>query len=243
MNPLVVAGIAFGASLLGSLTGGSSSMITTPAWIALGAPFATAVAADKVAGSLWTIAASRAYLRGQILDRRLMLGMAATGLIGAAIGALLATTVNEGLLRRAAGLMIVLALLLSLRPSVPAARRKPVGHGVLWALALPLGGYEGMLGSGNGVLTTLLLHRGRRLDLLAALGHYYVLAALWCALAAAIYFAKGAMVPSLTIPATVGALVGGATGSRLGRAGGVSMVRPLFIAAGLVLAAKLVFMK
>lgn len=236
MNPWLVGGIAFGAALLGAMSGGSTSMITTPAWMALGAPFATAVAADKLAATLWTLSAARGYLRGLPVDRRLILAMGGVGLGGAALGALLATGLDDALLRRVAGGLILVAVLWSLRrparPATGSPRLAPTGAALL---AFPLGTYEGLLGSGNAVFTSLLLQWARGWDLLVALGHYYAMAAAWCGLAAGIYFARGAFDWSLAVPAAVGALSGATLGARIGRAGGAPLVRPLFVIAGIVL--------
>jgi len=237
VTSLVVLVIAFGASLLASLSGGSSSMITTPAWMALGAPFPIAVAADKVAGMFWTVAAARTYLANLVVDRRLLLWMGVIGLAGAFAGAAVATTVDERILKRAAGLLILGALALS-RQTVRPSDRQTVRRGS-YAAAFPLGFYEGVLGSGNGILTSALLTRTRGFDLPTALGHYYALAALWCALAAGVYFARGAFDWTLALPATLGAVAGGTVGARIGRRAGSRLIRPLFVVVGLVLAARL----
>lgn len=239
---MLVVGIAFGAALLGSLSGGSTSMITTPAWMALGTPFATAVAADKVAATLWTVVASRNYLSRDVVDGRLLLLMGSFGLVGAAGGAFLATAVDPHLLRRLAGAVILAALIWSARrrPARDSTSR-PLSDGATAVLTLPLGIYEGLLGSGNAIFVTLLLQRARGWSLLRALGHYYALGAVWCGLAAGIYFARGAMDWSLALPVSVGALAGAAVGSRLGRAGGPTLVRPLFLVAGTLLSCLLLF--
>lgn len=241
MNPAFVVPIAFGASLLGALSGGSSSMITIPAWVALGSSFPVAVAADKVAGMFWTLAAARAYLIHRTIDRSLLVMMGLAGLAGAATGAWVATTLDERVLRRGAAALILGALLLSLRRPPEAATPSALGRGYAAAAAFPLGVYEGLLGSGNSILTSLLLQRTRGWDLLLALGHYYALAAMWCALAAAVYVARGAFDPRLTLYASVGSVMGGSLGARLGRSQGSALVRPLFVIAGLVLALRLLF--
>ena len=240
MNAPAVVAIAFGASLLGALSGSSSSMITTPAWVTLGASFPVAVAADKVAGTFWTVVAARTYLTRGRLDRQLLLGMGIAGLLGAAGGALLATALDERWLRRGAGILILGAIALSLRPRPAAAPGGgPPRSGTAAAWGFPLGVYEGVLGSGNAILTTLLLQRTRGWDLLVALGHYYALAAMWCALAALMYLSRGAFDPALTLAATLGSIGGGALGARLGRIHGAGVVRPLFILAGTALAFRL----
>jgi len=238
VRSLAVLGIAFGASLLASLSGGSSSMITTPAWVSLGVAFPVAVASDKVAGMFWTISAARTYLANVAVDRRILMGMGLAGLAGAFAGAMIGTSVNEHILRRGAGVLILVAILASIRtarPPVSPPARLPTS-----LLGFPLGLYEGLLGSGNGILTSAILMRTRGFDLPVALGHYYALAALWCALAAGVYFARGAIDWRLALPATIGALAGGTLGARIGKKAGSKLIRPLFIIAGLALSARLI---
>jgi uncharacterized membrane protein YfcA len=237
VTSVAVLGIAFGASLLAALSGGSSSMITTPAWVALGAPFPVAVASDKVAGMFWTISASRTYLARVAVDRRILIGMGVAGLAGAFAGAMIGTSVNEVVLRRGAGVLILIAIVASMRPVRP-SDGQAVRRGVS-LIGVPLGLYEGLLGSGNGILTSTVLMRARGFDLPVALGHYYALAALWCALAAGVYFARGAIDWRLALPATVGALAGGTLGARIGRKAGSKLIRPLFVLTGIVLAVRL----
>lgn len=245
MTTFAVLAIAFGASLLASLSGGSSSMITTPAWVALGAPFPVAVASDKIAGMFWTVSAARTYLANAVVDRRLLMTMGIIGLAGAFAGAMIGTSVNEALLRRGAGVLILIAVATSLRTdrrSDGKTVRRSDGPTVRRGASLvgfPLGLYEGLLGSGNGILTSAILMRTRGFDLPVALGHYYALAALWCALAAGVYFARGAIDWRLALPATVGALAGGTIGARIGRKAGSRLIRPLFVITGIVLAVRL----
>ena len=231
-------GIAFGASLLASLSGGSSSMITTPAWMSLGVAFPVAVASDKIAGMFWTISAARTYLANVAVDRRVLMGMGIAGLAGAFAGAVIGTSVNEILLRRGAGVLILIAIVASLRTVRPSDGQTVRRDTSL--VGFPLGLYEGLLGSGNGILTSAILMRTRGFDLPTALGHYYALAALWCGLAAGVYFARGAIDWRLALPATIGALAGGTLGARIGRRAGSRLIRPLFITAGLILATRLI---
>ncbi len=240
MSPPLVIAIAFGASLLAALSGGSSSMITTPAWVALGASLPVAVAADKIAGTFWTLAAARAYLTRQVVDRPLLLLMGLAGVAGAAAGAFLATTVNEGILRRGAGALLLGALALTLRPRpAPAGEPRTAGSAGPAVFGFPLGVSEGLLGSGNAILTSAVLMRSRGWELLTALGHYYALAAAWCALAAVVYLARGAFDPLLALYATIGSVAGGFLGARLGRTRGSAFLKPFFIVAGVVLAGRL----
>lgn len=236
-HPGAIVGIAFGATLLASMSGGSSSLVSTPAWVALGFPLPAAIAADKLGATLWASLSARNYLTGRAVDLRLLRGMVVAGLLGAVAGTFVATSVHPAVLRRAVGGLIVLAALgVAARPRFGIEPRPPrLGRGQATAAAVPLGFYEGLLGSGNSVLATLVLCSGRGLDFPAALGHYYAMGSAWCALAAASYAAQGWLNLRLAIPAMVGSVAGGYLGSRIGRAAGPGFVRVVFIAAGLVL--------
>ena len=74
MRSLLVLAIAFGASLLGSMSGGSASALSTPAWLALGVPLPTAIATDKLAAALWTLLGARNLLRQKVVDWPLLAG-------------------------------------------------------------------------------------------------------------------------------------------------------------------------
>lgn len=236
-HPVAIAALAFVATLLASMSGGSSSLLSTPAWMAIGFPLPTAIAADKLGATLWAALSARNYLRGRPVDRRLLTTMVGVGLVGAAAGTLVTTAVRPAILRRVVGGLIVIAAgVVAVRPRFGVEPRTPrLSRRAAAAAALPLGFYEGLLGSGNSVLSTLVLSSGRGLDFPAALGHYYAMGSAWCALAAASYAAQGWLDLRLTIPAVAGSAVGGYLGSRIGRAAGARFVRVVFIAAGLIL--------
>lgn len=233
--------IAFGAALLGGMSGGSASALTTPAWLALGVPLPTAVGTDKLAGACWTLLGARNFLRRRTVDWQLLAGMTALGLVGAWFGVQVTVRLDPAFLKRIAGGLILLLLAAMLwRPRLGAAPG-PVrlSRPTVTAFALPLGFYEGLLGSGNSLVATLLFCVGRGYDLIGALGHYYILAFAWCALAAASYIGRGYFDASLAIPAVAGSCAGGYLGSRLASARGTGFVRGLFVVVGGLLGLKL----
>lgn len=238
---LLVLFIAFGAALLGSMSGGSASALTTPAWLAMGVPLPTAVATDKLAGACWTLLGARNFLARRSVDWRLLAGMTVLGLVGAWFGALVTVKLDPELLKRVVGgAILLLVVVLLLRPRLGAkagpARLSRPATGIF---ALPLGFYEGMLGAGNSLVATLLLCWGRGHDLIGALGHYYVLAFSWCALAAASYIGHGYADVALMVPATAGSCAGGYLGSRIASERGTGFVRGLFVVVGSALGLKL----
>jgi uncharacterized membrane protein YfcA len=97
---------------------------------------------------------------------------------------------------------------------------------------VPLGFYEGLLGSGNSVVTSFALCGTRGFSLLRALGHYYVLAFAWCTFAAAVYVGGGWFDLRLAVPSILGSVAGGYAGSAIGSRAGQRVVRILFLATG-----------
>jgi uncharacterized membrane protein YfcA len=167
--------------------------------------------------------------------------MTAIGLVGAWFGAAVTVRLDPAVLKRVVGAVILLLIGVMLRrprlgavPAAPRASRWAVG-----AAALPLGFYEGMLGSGNSLVSSLLFCWGRGYDLISALGHYYVLAFGWCALAAASYIGHGYYDVALMVPATIGSCTGGYLGSRIASQRGTAFVRGLFVVVGSAFALKL----
>jgi uncharacterized membrane protein YfcA len=240
-RPLLIFAIAFAATVLGSMGGGSSSLLTTPAWVALGVSLPTAVGTDKIAGTFWTLVGARNYLHGRVLDWRLASGMIGAGAVAAVIGARVTASVDPFVLKRVIGALILAVIGgMALQPRFGLVEtRARLGRGPIVALSLPLGFYEGLLGSGNSIATTLLLCLGRGFDLLRSLGHYYLVAAGWCGVAAISYGLQGAFDLRLALPATAGALAGGYLGSRLGNRFGAGAVRAIFLLAGTTLALRL----
>jgi uncharacterized membrane protein YfcA len=241
VRSLLVLAIAFTASLVGSMSGGSASALSTPAWLAMGVPLPTAIATDKLAAALWTLLGARNFLRQRAVDWPLLIGMGGIGLVGAWFGARATVTLDPGPLKRfAGGMILALVAVLLARPRLGAEPTPPrASRWLVGAFGLPLGFYEGMLGSGNSLVASLLFCAGRGYDLIRALGHYYVLAFAWCALAAATYISHGYYDLALMLPATVGSCTGGYLGSRIASTRGTGFVRVLFAAAGVGFGLKL----
>jgi uncharacterized membrane protein YfcA len=240
-HPILVFLIAFGATLVASMSGGSASLITTPAWLFLGVPLPVAIGSDKVAGAFWTLPAARNYLRGRSPDWRLLAPMGALGLAGAFAGTRVAVGVDPRVLRPAVGAMLLglVAIAAFARPIGTEERPPRLARGWAALLGVPLGFYEGLLGSGNSVITSFALCGTRGFTLLRALGHYYVLAFAWCAFAAAVYVAGGWFDARLAIPSILGSMAGGYAGSALGARAGQRVVRILFLATGAVFGLRL----
>lgn len=241
MQILTIISVAFIASLLSSMSGAGSAMLTTPVWLALGFPLPVAIASNQMNGAAWTLIAARNYLRGRILDWRLIRIMAGFGLAGAYAGTVIVRAVDALLLQRVIGLIIIgLVVLVGLSPTLGRAETEPhLSRVFTGILAFPLGVYESFFGSGNGIFTSLLLSKARGFPLLTALGYYYVNAFTWNCFAVTIYTTAGFADSRLMLPSTLGSMLGAYFGSRLGRRKGYGLVRALFLTIGGVLGVKL----
>ena len=241
MQTLLVFSVAFLASLLSSMSGAGSAMLTTPVWLTLGFPLPVAIASNQMNGAAWTLIAARNYLRGKTLDWPLIRIMVCFGLAGAYAGTVIVRSVDGHLLQRIIGLIIIcLVVVVGCNPSLGSSESAPaLSRRMTGVLAFPLGVYESFFGSGNGLFTSLLLTKARGFLLLTALGYYYVIAFTWNCFAVAIYTAAGFADSRLMVPSTAGSMLGAYIGSRVGRRTGYGLVRALFLALGGVLGLKL----
>ncbi|KAB0665082.1 sulfite exporter TauE/SafE family protein [Oryzomonas japonica] len=241
MHFMIVFAVAFLASLLSSMSGAGAAMLTTPVWLSLGFPLPVAIASNQMNGAAWTLIAARNYLRGRALDWPLIRLMVCFGLGGAYVGTLVMRNVDEQILKRAIGFIIIaLVAAVGLNPTLGRTEAEPrLSRRTTGALAFPLGVYESFFGSGNGLFTSFLLSKARGFPLLTALGYYYVIAFFWNCFAVAVYAGAGFADRRLMIPSTAGSMLGAYLGSRVGRRTGYRLVRTLFLALGGVLGLKL----
>jgi uncharacterized protein len=241
MHTLLIFSVGFLASLLSSMSGAGSAMLSTPVWLSLGFPLPVAIASNQLNGAAWTLIAARNYLKGKVLDWPLLRLMACCGLAGAWAGTVIVRHFDPHLLQRVIGVIIGgLVVVVWLNPSLGRYEREPaLSRPLTGLLAFPLGVYESFFGSGNGLFTSFLLSRTRGFPLLTALGYYYLLAFTWNCFAVALYSSAGYADARLMIPSTLGSMLGAAIGSRLGRDRGYGLVRALFLVLGGVLGLKL----
>jgi uncharacterized membrane protein YfcA len=241
MQSVIVFSVAFLASLLSSMSGAGSAMLTTPTWLALGFPLPVAIASNQLNGAAWTLLAARNYLKGRNIDWPLLRAMILWGLAGAYLGTTLVRRLDPHLLQRSIGLIILgLVILVALNPALGRTESPPrLSKGTTACCALPLGIYESFFGSGNGLFTSLLLTKARGMPLLTALGSYYVIAFFWNSFAVALYCSAGLADARLMVPSTAGSVFGAYLGSRVGRNKGHTLVRVLFLVLGGTLGLKL----
>ena len=237
---LVLAGL--GGGLSGSIAG-LASLISYPALLAFGLPPVTANVTNTVAlvfSSTGSVIGSRPELTGQAPRVR---QLAAAGIIGGAVGALLLLVTPADSFERIVPFLIAAAsvAILARRRLVdevePAAPHR-VGPGVVAGVGV-VGVYGGYFGAGAGVmlLALLLLTTGEPLPRCNAVKN--VVLGLANGVAAVGFAIFGPVRWSVVLPLGLGLLVGGRIGPVIVRRSPARMLRAVVAVAGLGLAIKL----
>jgi uncharacterized membrane protein YfcA len=111
---VVLAGVLSG--IINTLAG-SGSLLTLPALILLGLPATVANGTNRVGVFLQNIVAGASFKRSQVLDLRGALLLSVPAVLGSILGAQIAVNLNEELMQRAIGsVMVVMLFVILLRP-------------------------------------------------------------------------------------------------------------------------------
>jgi len=233
--------IGFTAAFVSSMSGCGSGLITLPSWLFLGFSLPAALVCDKINACVWTVFAARNYLRRQHIQWPFMLLMSALGILGAISAAYVVISVDEFILRRIIGaiiLVVVVFLCFDKEFGLQQTKTRETNMAAS-LLGLPLGFYEAFFGAGNGIFASIALTKLNKFSLVIALGYYYAMAFIWSLFAAGVLVRSGHFELKLVVTASLGAGLGGYWGSRIGSAKGSVFVRKLFIALGVIFGVKL----
>ncbi len=230
--------------MLGVMSGGGASVISLPIFLWAGVPMPTAISTHKICAMFWTPVSAWNYLRKGRIEWVFLLIFAVLGLAGAYFGVQLVVNIDEQVLEPVIGGFILLLVVytylhkdlgLHNHPAV----KKPIMTRFSYPVAVVMGFYEGILGSGNGIIFTALTCKIRGFDFLSALGHYFAVAFFWVTFSAFLYIEKGFFDATVAIAAVLGSLLGGYFGSRYAIYRGNRFVKSIFIVLGFILAIRM----
>lgn len=166
--PLVI-GAGFMAGFINTVAG-SGSLITLPLLIALGLPAGVANGTNRVAILLQNVVGVSRFHGQKVLDVKRGLMLAAPAAVGGIIGAQIAATLNELILRRTIGvLMVIMFVILLVRPKrwlegrAGAVGEKPTALQYLVFFAIGVYGGFIQIGVGLFLLAGLVLSAGYNL--------------------------------------------------------------------------------
>lgn len=170
LYPLVVVA-GFAAGFINTIAG-SGSLITLPLLIFLGLPANVANGTNRVAILLQNVVAVRGFRRKGLLGVRHALVLASPAVLGSILGAQIALNLDEQMMRRAIGaLMLAMLIVLLVRPGRwlegrPAAGRRPGWLQLL--MFFGIGVYGGFIQAGVGIFLLAALVLGAGYDLVRA---------------------------------------------------------------------------
>jgi uncharacterized membrane protein YfcA len=223
---------------------GSGSLITLPLLLAMGLPANVANGTNRVGIVLQNIVGSGSFRQQKVLDWRGGLRLSIPAVVGSLIGAQIAVNLDEQMMRRAIGaLMIVMLVVILVRPNRwLEGRPGAVHHRLDWKQALiffAIGVYGGFIQAGVGIflLAALVLGAGYDLVWANAIKVFIVLCFTACALL--VFLANGQVQWGIGLLVGVGNMLGAWTGARMAVKRGTAFVRWVLVAVVVVSAADL----
>ena len=248
---------AYGAGLLGSLTGLGGGVVVIPVLtLCFGVDFHYAVGAALVASIATSSGSGSAYVKEGITNIRLGMFLEIATTIGAVCGAAVAIYLNNNIIAVIYGAVLLLTAAMQQRRksdhdgvtgSATARRLKlfgtwPQKDGTLkpyqlrnvgggFSVMYVAGVLSGILGIGSGVLKVLAMDGLMKVPFkVSTTTSNFMMGVTACA-SAVVYIQRGIIVPDLACPVMIGVLLGALTGARLLKSMNVRVLRQIFCVA------------
>ncbi len=232
---LAVILIGFLAGFINTLAGGGSAL-SLPMLIFLGLPANVANGTNRIAILLQNIVGSAGYHREKVLDFRKGLSLGIAAILGAIPGALFAISLNEFVMRRVVGgVLIVMLILIVFKPGIwLTARAGNVVSSNKWVSFITfflIGAYGGFIQAGVGffLLAGLVLVEGMDLVKSNAIKVFIIL--LYTPLALLIFILNDQVDYKLGLILAIGNMGGAWIGSKVAVSWGPKFIRWVLIAA------------
>jgi uncharacterized membrane protein YfcA len=240
---VLLCGAAFFAGTMDAIAGGGG-LITVPALLAVGLPPHYALGTNKGQSSFGSFAAWMRYRHAGLVDGRTAKISFPIGIVASMSGAGLALFIRPEVLRP-----IVLVLLLAsaaiigfgrLRPgTVPEEPGLPAAAGVIAAIALVLGLYDGFFGPGTGTFIITAYVAFAHLPLPRASANAKVLNFASNLAALAMFATAGKVLWTVAAPMAIANLGGGFTGAHLAVRRGAGLIRSIVLLVVVALVVKI----
>jgi uncharacterized membrane protein YfcA len=233
----------FAAGFINTLAG-SGSLVTLPLLIFMGLPANVANGTNRVGIFLQNIVAGSSFRRSGVLDLRGAVILAIPAILGSMAGAQIAVNLNEEIMRRTIGvLMIVMLVVILIRPQrwLHGTLEQLEGWPRVWQLALMfvIGVYGGFIQAGVGIFLLAALVLGIGYDLVKANGVKIAIILLFTASALIVFVRNGQVVWLVGLVMSVGNMLGAWAAARLAVEKGAIWVRRLLLVIVAVSAAEL----
>ena len=244
MEPSVYVALALAGAAAGFVDAiaGGGGLVSVPALLWAGLPIPVALGTNKLQSSCGTTLAVIRYARGGLIPWRTLRLAVPVTFVAAMLGVFAVTRLDTGLLKRIVPIfLLAVAIYTALNPRLGETERSARLGGAAFALIFGtlLGFYDGFFGPGAGSFWMMACVLTLGHDLRSATGTTKALN-LVSNVASLIAFACGGFLRwDVGIAMIAGQLVGARLGSGLVLASGAKIIRPIFIATALALAARL----
>jgi uncharacterized membrane protein YfcA len=235
---LIPAGVLVG--FINTLAG-SGSLISLPLLIHLGLPANVANGTNRVAILLQSLVGAGSFRQKKIIRFREGIWLAIPAVVGAVIGAILAVDINEAVMKRViGGLMIVMFFLIALKPEawiegkVSHLKKKPGFWQIL--IFFGIGLYGGFIQAGVGFFLLGGLVLGAGLDLIKANALKNLIVFLYTPFALAVFIFNGQVDWIMGLTLAAGNMAGAWIAAHVAIRHGAKVVRYILMAV-IVLAA------
>ena len=230
---LAVIAAGFMAGFINTLVG-SGSLVTLPLFIILGLPANVANGTNRVAILLQNVVGVTSFDRQGILDRRGTLMLGAPMVIGALVGANIAVNLDEALMRRTIGvLMLVMLVVIIVQPKrwLHGERQRLEGWPAWWQIGLffVIGIYGGFIQAGVGIFLLAGLVLGVGYDLVRANAVKVGAVLIFTVFALGVFIINDQVNWGIGLVLAVGSMLGAWTAARVAVDKGAAWVRRLLI--------------
>jgi hypothetical protein len=187
---IAVIGAGFVAGFINTLAG-SGSLVTLPLLIFIGLPANIANGTNRIAILLQNAVAVKSFHHQKLLNLRHALTLAIPAVLGALLGAQIAVNLDEVIMRRTIGALMLVMLIITLaRPQRWLEQSKPAATRPGWwqmVLLFGIGIYGGFIQAGVGIFLLAALVLGIGYDVVRANGAKVVIVFCFTLLALAIF--------------------------------------------------------
>lgn len=242
LSPGAIAAL-FAVALLAGVVdaiGGGGGLLTVPALLTAGLPPHLVLGTNKGASVFGSGAALWRFTRAGLVDGARARWLFPLGAVGSLAGAALLLTLDPGVLRPLA-LVLLLVAGVAVATARPREQAAPATHPALkaGALALTVGAWDGFFGPGTGTFLIVgfvaLLHLGLR----SASANAKVVNFASNLAAVALFAWRGTILWEVSLPMAAGQFLGGTLGAHLAVKGGDTLVRRVVLVVVVALVAKL----
>ena len=240
---LIAAVGVFIASVMDAIAGGGG-IISIPAYLLAGLPMHAALGTNKLSSSLGLLASAGRYIKNGYVRWKLAVPSIVMALLGSACGTRLQLLIEEKYLQYLLIVVLPLVALVVLRKRSFPEETLPMPEGkrtaIVLAASLIVGAYDGFYGPGTGTFLLILFTGAAKLDVRSATGNVKLVnlaSGVASLIVAAIY---GDVQWILGLICAAAAFAGQFIGAGLTIKNGSKIVRPIVVAALVLLTVKVI---